>query len=532
MDEFILFIDQLLIIVAWSLLFIHPLLQSLHMFQQNRYEIRRYWPWLLEDIKLRMKHPKVWLVPLLMYVILSLISLKLSTVGASLGVGLTFGLSVILAYQAKAKIFIKPLVYTSRVKRQLVVMLILIGFLMTRVHTFSWPWILVLTPIIWQSIWFILILMAIVTLPFEDLMKLRYIHLARQILKQHPRLIKVGITGSYGKTSSKNILNEILSEKYYVLASPASYNTPMGLTLTIREQLKALHQVFIAEMGADKVGEIEFLSRFIQPKIGIVTSIGPQHLNTFKTIDNIIREKMRLIENLPQDGIAILNLDNAHIKAYSIKNLCRKVTYAMDTEADYQATDIVYSPQGSSFKVHFENEVYDFKTRLLGKHNIANILAGIAVGRNLDLSWTSLQHAVSQVNYVEHRLQLKKINGYNYIDNAFNSNPEGANMSLEVLKMMPGHRTLVTPGMIDLGPSQATYNKAFGAAMIGCADTVILVGRGQTKAIYEGLSESGFDLKQVHIVDTVKEAFKYIETHTKQSDIALLENDLPDAFNR
>jgi len=532
MDEFILFIDQILIFVAWSLLFIHPLLQGLHMFQQNRYEVRRYWPWLINDLKAKSSHPKLWGIPLLAYGLLSLLSLKSSTIGASLGVGLTFGMSVILAYQAKAKIYIKPLVYTARVKRQIVVMVFLIGTLMTSVHTLSWPWILVLTPIIWQVIWILVVPMALVTLPFETLMKYHYVDLAKKILKQHPRLIKIGITGSYGKTSSKNILDEILSEKYYVLASPASFNTPMGLTITIREQLKALHQVFIAEMGADKVGEIEFLSRFIQPKIGIVTSIGPQHLNTFKSLDNIIQEKMRLIENLPKDGIAILNLDNPYLKAYPIKNTCLKVSYAIDSEADYQATDIVYSPQGSQFNVKYQKEVYPFKTRLLGKHNIANILAGIAVGRNLDLSWSSLQHAVSQVNYVEHRLQLKKINGYNYIDNAFNSNPEGSKMSLEVLKMMPGHRTLVTPGMIDLGSSQDAYNKAFGATMLGCADTVILVGKTQTKAIYEGLSESGYDLKQVQVVDTVKEAFKYIESHTKQSDIALLENDLPDAFNR
>ena len=136
------------------------------------------------------------------------------------------------------------------------------------------------------------------------------------------------------------------------------------------------------------------------------------------------------------------------------------------------------------------------------------------------------------VNYVEHRLQLKKINGFNYIDNAFNSNPEGAKMSLEVMKMMPNHRYIITPGMIDLGHEQDAYNKAFGQQMLGCVDTVILVGKKQTQAIYEGLVEVGFDLKEVLIVDTVKEAFAYIEANASRDDMILLENDLPDAFNR
>ena len=167
----------------------------------------------------------------------------------------------------------------------------------------------------------------------------------------------------------------------------------------------------------------------------------------------------------------------------------------------------------------------------MGKHNISNILAGIALGRVLSLSWDLLQKAVSNVNYVEHRLQLKKINGFNYIDNAFNSNPEGAKMSLEVLKLMPNHRYIVTPGMIDLGVKQYELNKQFGTQMKDHVDTVVLVGKKQTLPIYEGLKESGFNMEEVVVLDTVKEAFKYIETYASKDDIILLENDLPDAFN-
>lgn len=531
MNDFLLFMDRILIVVSWIILYSTSIKKSLHMFQQNRYEIRRYWPWLLEHIQVDTKQAFMWILIYVAYISTAFVANIYPAYGATL----TFLLTLFLSYQfvriEQRMNYIKKLNITSRVKRQIIVMVILVLITLFHVFQLDWMWISLFTPIMIGIIWLYIILMALITMPFESIVKRIYIHKAKVILNQHSRLIKVGITGSYGKTSSKNILNEILSEKYYVLSTPASFNTPMGLTITIREQLKTIHQVFIAEMGADKVGEIDFLSKFIRPQYAIITSIGPQHLNTFKSLENIIREKMRLIENLPVSGVGVINYDYETVRNYRIKNNCKIISYAIDHEADFVAKNIEYSPNGSNFIVQCKEGDYAFSTRLLGKHNIANILAGIALGRQLDLSWELLQKAVSNVNYVEHRLQLKKINGFNYIDNAFNSNPEGAKMSLEVLKLMPNHRFIVTPGMIDLGVKQNELNKQFGFQMKDHADTVILVGKKQTQAIYEGLKESGFNLEQVIVLDTVKEAFKYIESHASKDDIILLENDLPDAFN-
>ena len=532
MYDFILFINRSMIIVAMFVFLWVPLKQSLHMFQQNRYELRRYGPWLQERLKLDLKRELRWAIILIVYVLISLISYFVPVLGSALWLIFTLVLGYFEMQKDKQQKFIKKLHYTSRVKRQMFVMLVLLGMMVFGLYQLQWFLISLFTPIMVALVWLMIYVMAVLTLPFETLVKHIYIHKARQALDANPRLIKIGITGSYGKTSSKNILNEILSEKYYVLSTPASFNTPMGLTIVIREQLKAIHQVFIAEMGADKVGEINFLSKFIRPHYAIVTAIGPQHLNTFKTLENIQREKMRLIENLPVNGVGVINYDYETIRNYRIKNNCRIVTYALDQKADFMAENIKYSQDGSSFDVVCKEGSYPFETRLLGKHNIGNILAGIALGRQLGLEWFNLQKAVMGVNYVEHRLQLKKINGFSYIDNAFNSNPEGAKMSLEVMKRMPNHRYIITPGMIDLGHKQDAYNKTFGRQMLGCVDTVILVGKKQTQAIYEGLVEVGFDMKEVLIMDTVKDAFTYIEAHASREDMILLENDLPDAFNR
>ncbi len=530
MRDYVLLVSYFLLFPMWCLYYVAALQKGLHMFQQNRYEIRRFWPWFLHNHPIKLPISISIIIVVLSLALLFAPGIEPYVVFAWV---INFGYSGIRELQGLSQSKqIKPLNVTARVKRQIVVLSVLMLGLLAVLSQLPWFLILLISIVLKPLIPLVIILMAFITWPIEATFRKFYQNEARAQLLAHQQLIKVGITGSYGKTSSKVILAEMLSQKYYVLASPASFNTPMGLTITIREQLKALHQVFIAEMGADKKGEIEHLSRFIKPKYGILTSIGPQHLNTFKTLENIIHEKFRLIENLPNDGVAVLNYDYALIREYPLKNTFKVVSYGIDYPADIQATNILYTPSGSSFDVSINGHVVSFQTRLLGKHNISNILAGIALGHHLGLDVQSLQKAVKGVNYVEHRLQLKKINGLNYIDNAYNSNPVGSMMALDVLSMMPNRRFIVTPGMIELGDEEAFHNTNFGTYMKGRADVVVLVGPIQTQPIYKGLQESGFDMNQVYVVNRVREAFALVESLADEQDIILLENDLPDAFNR
>jgi len=531
MNEFIILMIRPLLFIGLCMMFYVPGKHALHMYQQNRYELGRYLQWFSASLR-----TSIFAIirSLILGLVLSLIITFFEVPGQLLTLALIYIFAFFTIQQERHKPYIKPLKITARVKRQITLMvlltLVLVYFMVVHYSLAPMP----LLALMYENsiVHLILILMAVITQPIEAVVKLFYVALAKRELRRHHNLIKIGITGSYGKTSSKNILNEILSEEYYVLATPASFNTPMGITITIRQQLKNLHEVFIVEMGADKVGDINGLTKFVRPQYGVVTSIGPQHLATFKTINNIIKEKMKMIENLPADGVGILNFDNEYIRNYQIQNTCRILTIGITSQdVDFRATDIAYTPEGSEFFIVSTDGAYPFKTRLLGKHNVSNILVAVAVGRALRLSWDKLQKAVSNVNYIEHRLQLKKINGLTFIDNAFNSNPEGSKMSLEVLKMMPGKRFIITPGMIDLGSKQKMYNTEFGKAMNGCADVVILVGKTQTRPIFEGLKESGFDMDKVFVFSSVKEAFAYVHQHASSKDTILLENDLPDAFS-
>ena len=235
---------------------------------------------------------------------------------------------------------------------------------------------------------------------------------------------------------------------------------------------------------------------------------------------------------LDEKGFGVINLDNEYIAQYKIKNPVRVVSVGIKNhDADYVAYDIDYDENGSSFKVMIDGEEYVFETVLLGEHNIMNVLIGIATAFNMGVKPADIQSSVARIKRIEHRLELKKINGYTFIDNAFNSNPVGCKLSLDVLKKMHGRRVIVTPGLIDLGEKEYEYNYDFGLYMKDRADYVLLVGKVQTKPIYDGLMKSGFDSNNIIVFDSVKEAFDYIYQHFTHEDTILLENDLPDAFS-
>ena len=497
---------------------------ALQMFQQNRYELKRYGKWLTDRKNLHFSLTFVYAVAVLC------LNTLFRNYGPLFCIFLSIAFTVYLLMEESRKVYIKDLVLTARVKRQIVFMTVLECILIVIGRHYLPVDLLGICSIFLPYL--LIYPMALLTLPMEYLIKKYYENDARKILKENGRLIKVGITGSYGKTSTKNIVTDIISDRLFTLMTPASYNTPMGITRTVREMLKPIHEVFICEMGADKAGDISYLMDFVQPKYGIVTSIGPQHLNTFNTMENIIHEKMQEIEMLPPDGVGFINIDNEYIKDYRFLNTCRIVTVGIENRnADYQAKNIRFSRNGSEFTLEIAKKKYRFTTSLLGIHNITNILLGIALAVELGLDMKEIQKKVASIRQIEHRLQLRKLNGYTFIDDAFNSNPVGSRMALDVLSMMDGRRVVVTPGMIDLGPKQDELNREFGSYMKDRADHVVLVGEKQTRTILEGLKQSGFAEEEITVCRSINEAFEYVYRNFTVKDTILLENDLPDAFN-
>ena len=329
--------------------------------------------------------------------------------------------------------------------------------------------------------------------------------------------------------------SDILNIKYNALASPKNLNTPNGLMITINNYLDKFTDVFIAEMGAYVRGEIKELCDLVEPKYGILTRIGTAHLESFGSEENIIKGKFELIESLPEDGFAVLNGDDPKQVSYKLQNKVKIIWIGINNKnVDVRADNIKCSSKGSSFDVYLKGDenVYKFETKLLGDHNIYNILAGIAFGIEFGISMEELIQAVRGVRPVEHRLELKRLGNFYQIDDAYNSNPVGAEAACRVLGMMPGIRVVVTPGMIELGEKEAEYNKKFGEQIAEVADYVVLIGENKTKPIKEGLLTKGFDKEKIIVFNDVRKAYSFIGALTGNEEVyALFENDLPDTFN-
>lgn len=425
----------------------------------------------------------------------------------------------------------KPLVLTARVKRLYVVMavtytLVCLGI----VSWIPWPYALCLFPPLlplWTA------LAGLLAWPIEKLISEMYFRDAQRKLKERPDLIKIGITGSYGKTSVKFILGTLLKEKYQVLVTPASFNTPMGVTKVIREKLRPAHQVFVAEMGARHVGDIKEMCRLVHPTLGVLTSVGPQHLDTFRTLDRIKHTKYELMDAIPADGCCFFPDDGGICRElYDQTQKPRRRVSPTDPTADVWAEDIAVSPEGSTFLLHAGDKQIRCQTKLLGAHNIQNILLAASVCLELKLTLGQIARGISKLEPVEHRLQLITNPGaYTIIDDAFNSNPRGAEAALNVLKDFPGRRIIVTPGMVELGAEEAEFNRKLGRFMADKTDIAILVGKKHTKPIAEGLTEAGFPAGKLYQVSSLNEATALLAKLGLPGDTVLFENDLPDNYS-
>lgn len=370
--------------------------------------------------------------------------------------------------------------------------------------------------------------------PVEASINKKYYNEAAHILNSMPDLKIIGITGSFGKTSTKHYLHRILSEHYDVLMTPGSYNTPMGVIRTIREMMQPYNQVFICEMGAKQIGDIKEICDLVHPHMGIITAVGPMHLESFKTIENVQKTKFELIDALPSDGTAIINNDFEYCANRTINNV-NTIRYAVSSleNADYKAHNVQYSPLGTTFTISGPNDFkIELATQLIGECNISNLVAAVIVAIKLGVPAERIKYAVGRIEQVEHRLNLKRTaGGVNIIDDAFNSNPTGSKMAVDALSQFStGKRIIVTPGMIELGERQYELNKELGAYIGGKVDIAIIVGSYNRDAIIEGIKSSEFNEDGLYIVDSFNEAQSLLSQKLTSGDTVLYENDLPDTF--
>ncbi|MBQ9276592.1 MAG: UDP-N-acetylmuramoyl-tripeptide--D-alanyl-D-alanine ligase [Clostridia bacterium] len=428
----------------------------------------------------------------------------------------------------------KPLKYTKRAVRCLLFVsifgtaLVSVALAVANVHTcdvylrylifFGYPLVFPLVFIVGGNIINV----------FERVNNKGYELRSARILKSMRELEKIAITGSFGKTSVKNYLTSILKQKYNVLATPKSFNTPMGISLATKE-LDETYDCFIAEFGARRVGDIKKLMKIVKPNLTVLTGINEQHLETFRSKENIIKEKCRILE--VGEGVCVVNDELREIVQEKLRGGKTQVIYAgFDENSVIRAENIAVSEAGSTFDLCIGGEKYSVSTSLLGIHNVKNILLSVGVAYALGVEMPYILRGVENLETVPHRMELIHGNGINIIDDSFNGNPTGAKCALDTLALFDTRKVVLTPGLVELGKEEGAINYELGQKIAEVADLVLLVGFKRTDTIKRGLIEAGYG-GEIHIYKSLASAEEDFENRLKVGDTLLILNDLPDIYD-
>jgi UDP-N-acetylmuramoyl-tripeptide--D-alanyl-D-alanine ligase len=528
-------------ILLGSIVFL-KLLWFLQILQIEEYYTKKFYLWLFKNWK------KVFLEDsaLVLLIVLNIVFFViwkdetkytlLTQIIFILIAGITFVYNLSLGFK-RQKYAKKKLVFTKRLIRLFLANTIfLLGFyfVLTKgfysYQNFSWvlPCLLILL------LPFITMFINLAMLPIEEPINNFYFEDAKRKLGSLNPFI-VAITGSYGKTSTKYFIAQILQSKYNVLMTPESYNTAMGITKVIRLNLNSEHKIFVVELAENEKGGFKRLLNLINPNVSVVTSVGIQHLEEFGTEEKIkdaigyfVKKSIEsekceaIVVNADIDIISQIESKNSKVKKCSI-----------DTISDFYAKQVKTSPKGTKFYLCKKNgEKVLCTTKILGKENVRNIILASSVADVLGFSIEEISKAIENLHSPPHRLELiDNGTGILIIDDAYNSNPVGARMAADVLsKFTNGRKILVTPGLVELGKLEYEENKKIGQYFAKRVDYVFLVGKERTKPIYEGLLQENFPQDKIFINANLGETTEVLKSFLKPGDSILFENDLPDTY--
>ncbi len=548
----------------------------LHLLQLEHYESARLILWLRRRRELVLAREIAALAALYVAAALSAWLQQRSLAGALLLASVPIAILGAREWRRPAA---KPLVFTARAKRlltlalapSLLVALAAIALASVGIGALSLSILLLLGWLSLSLAPFVLTAANRLLAPVEAAVNRRFVVAAKRSLARVDPLV-VGITGSYGKTSTKFCVGAVLSADRPTLITPASFNSYLGVVRAINEQLRPEHRAFVAEMGMFRRGDIEQLCELTKPKIGVITAIGPMHLERLGSIEQIEAAKAELMEALPADGLLITNGDDERCLAIAARSHVPVTLFAIDNdEAQVRANGVCFADgrteldlvlarteagaeaaaragAGSEAGTSAGSEAragagaavgtrgtatVHVSAQLLGRHNVYNMLAAAAVGQALQIAPHAIATALAGVKAPDHRLApiRNDATGVLVIDDAYNSNPEGAAAALQVLREHDAaRRLLVTPGMVELGELEQQLNRRFGEQAAAVCDLVVLVGASRTKPIYEGLIAAGMEEDAVHVVADLGEATSLLGRITRQGDVILFENDLPDTY--
>ncbi len=330
----------------------------------------------------------------------------------------------------------------------------------------------------------------------------------------------IGVTGSAGKTTTKDAIAHLLASRFHVLKSEGNFNNHFGLPLMLLK-IEPEHDLAVIEMGMSHAGEIRALAKIAQPEVGVVTNVAPVHLEFFDSLAGIARAKYELIESLPANGTAVLNADDEYVSQFGRDFKGRVIRYGTKMIADVRAENI--QPQGSAGS-EFDVVVGDVRERaklaLVGEHNILNALAAVAVAVEQGFHLRDAVEALATLAPSDKRGQVLQLGNITVINDCYNSNPKALHAMIDALAAMPAKRRIVVAGeMLELGPAAQEMHRSAGEYAAGKKIDVLLGVRGLAQAMVESAGRGG---SRAEFVDTPEKAGEWLARETRDGDVVLL----------
>ncbi|HEX6977313.1 MAG TPA: UDP-N-acetylmuramoyl-tripeptide--D-alanyl-D-alanine ligase [Patescibacteria group bacterium] len=415
----------------------------------------------------------------------------------------------------------KPFVITQKVKYLAVLFTLislafpLLTLLITKSLLASFIVLLILLTQPYITLLFSLLLLK----PYEMYNKNKTIENTRKKVTSFKNLKVIGITGSFGKSSTKEILYQILKAKFDVLKTPESFNTIFGIAKVVDLELDKNHEYFICEMAAYNIGEINTLTYMVPPTYGILTGITTQHFERFGSLENTIKAKFELVDAVKDKTNMVFNLNDENIQNELTK---RKIT---NPTGFLKAQNIKFDKNGSSFDLFFGPKKYSVKTKLFGFASVKNIEAASSMAHKLGLSPSYIVERIKSLNPVDNRFVLSQTDGKAVIvNNTYSSNPQGFRETINTAKNIKGKKVLVTPGLVELGEMEKQTHIDLGVYAQNIFDKIVLVGKNnRTVSFSKGLNNE----KIVEFIeDNREDYFNTINKLKKEFDWIFLENDV------
>lgn len=536
--------------IIGAILMILIMLKQIHIMQLNSYNLDQQIIWYKKNTKLLAMHYVLFFSTIILPLIMAIAAFDMRKIVSLAGMLLLLIfypiLLLIILIENLPRKQKKKLIFTNRIKRLIVINILVYGLWFLLSFRSGDILVIVLFALMGVALCPLLNFVSfLISLPIENALRHKFMNEARDILVKHDDLYVIGITGSFGKTSVKYYLNSLLKNKYSVCMTPESFNTPMGATLTIKNDLRNIDDIFICEMGARRIGDIKEICDIVSPSACIITDVGDMHLDTFKNIENVKNTKFELFDSVigsdkvisKFDKIILLNGDNELIRnkvsEYDISNK-NIYFYGLDSDNDFYAKDISHNEDFMSFTLTSKNNLFSdvtFETRLLGKYSIKNLVASISFAMLLGVDEGSMKKTVANILPVPHRLQLLSNDKNNLIiDDAYNSNLNGAKNAVDALGTFKDYvKVIITPGMVELGDKQWYENNVFAEYASSLVDYAIVVGNTNRDALKTGF-EKNLNSENVILIDKVEEAIFYARNNISGKKVILLENDLSDNY--